>query len=315
MNPTPGTVPSGVLALMGEQFERQRRAEQRCLNLLIAKGFQPVHLPVLEYSEGESASGYRFVDRAGRLIAVRTDFTPLAGRIFAPRLAAGELPLSICYAGEVVRPQGARLRQLPELYQLGFERYGIAGGAAEALEITLALVTLAGVSLESCHVTVGIAGLGEEILAQLLEEPADEELLELLRVKDVESLADTTGARGAPLDALAAAVLGEAPELWAEPLGVASEVGRLKPLLELAGAAGIPATVEVAPRLAGPYYRGAVFALWGRQTHAVLAGGGEYDLEVRGNTVAAAGGSVALGIALEEAGDRGHGTGDRGASQ
>ena len=120
----PAPVPAGVLALVGEAVRRQREAEQRCLDLLTERGFSIVHVPILEYAQGQDNAGYRFVDRTGRLLALRTDFTPAVARVLMPALDSGPWPLSVCYAGEVIRPQPARLRQLPELYQLGFERYG-----------------------------------------------------------------------------------------------------------------------------------------------------------------------------------------------
>jgi len=56
----PSKVPAGVLAMVGETARRQREAENRCLDLLAAEGFQQVHLPVLEFAGDEPGSGYRF---------------------------------------------------------------------------------------------------------------------------------------------------------------------------------------------------------------------------------------------------------------
>lgn len=296
-----GSVPSGVLALAGEPVRRQREAENRCLDLLAREGFQQVVLPILEVAEEAGAAGYRFVDGAGRVLALRTDFTPLAARILARSISPERLPLKVCYAGEVVRPQPTQLRQLPELYQLGFESYGPNGGAVQAMEITLRLARAAGVNVASCHLSVGVAGLAERILAGLLGRPAGGDLVELARVHDVDALIEATGARGARAEALAAALLGEPVGAWADALGVAREAEAVVPLLEIAGRAGVPATVEVAPRLAAAYYRGAVFSLWGRRTRTVVAAGGEYEVEAAAGLIPAVGACLALGIALEEA--------------
>jgi ATP phosphoribosyltransferase regulatory subunit HisZ len=294
------TVPTGVLTLAGEALRRQREAEGRCVELLSGKGFQLIHLPVLEYAHGEPGPGYRFVDRAGHLVALRTDFTPLAARVLAPSLEGGPLPLAVCYAGEVVRPRPARLRQLPELYQLGFERYGVTGEGTQVLSLTLRLLEAAGVVPANCHVTVSLAGMAEEMLAQLLEQPADEELLELLRVRDLDALGEAAALRGQALAALEAALLGEGPERWVDFFGLRQELGRLAPLLAEAHRAGASGGLDVAPRLAGSYYRGVVFSVWGRRTRAVLAAVGEYEVALRDGPLAAAGACLALGVALEE---------------
>jgi ATP phosphoribosyltransferase regulatory subunit len=294
------TIPSGVLALMGEAVRRQRDAEQRCLDLLLADGCQLVLLPVLEYEQDRPGAGYRFVDRSGQVVALRTDFTPLAARVLAPTLASAALPLSVCYSGEVVRPQPHRLRQLPELFQLGFERYGVEAGAAASLALTLRLLGAVGVDPTTCHLTVSVAGLAERILARILGSEPGEELLELVRVHDLDSLQQALGAHGETLDALAAALFGGADGGWADVLGVRRELAAAAPVLAEAAGAGVPASIEVAPRLAGDYYRGAVFSLWGRRTRAVLAGGGDYEVALPSGAVAATGACLSLGVALEE---------------
>jgi len=294
-------IPSGVLALTGAAVRRQRDAERSCLDALVAEGFEPVLLPVLEYEREERGAGYRFVDRSGRVAALRTDFTPLAARMLAPSLATRALPLSICYAGEVVRPRPHRLRQLPELYQLGFERYGVAHGAARSLATTLRLLAVVGVPPAACHVTVGIAGLAERILARLAGGGAGEELVELMRVRDLDALRDVLGAGGETAAALAEALLGGGSEGWPEVLGVRAELAPLAPVLAAAGEAGVRASVDVAPRLAGAYYRGAVFTVWGARSLAVLAGGGDYEVATGSGAVAASGACLTLGVALEEA--------------
>lgn len=294
----PSPVPSGVLALVGEQARRQREVEQRLLDHLLGRGFQLVHLPVLEYVHPERAEGYRFVDLAGRLVGLRTDFTPLAARLLAPSLGAG--PLSVCYAGEVIRPRPARLRQLPELYQLGFETYGVVGGGEDALDLTLGLLALAGVPAADSLVSVSLAGLGERVVRRVTGRPPSPELVELLRARDADAFLDLASLPEAPAWALRAALLGLPPSSWAEELGVAAEVARVATVRKRLAAVGVPSVLDLAPRLAGSYYSGLEFAVWGRATQAVLAGGGEYRVDGDGGVVEAAGGCLYLGVALEE---------------
>jgi ATP phosphoribosyltransferase regulatory subunit len=294
-------IPSGVLALMGDAARRQREAERRCLDVLLAEGFQLVLLPVLEYELDGPGSGYRFVDSSGQVVALRTDFTPLAARMLTPMLAGQPVPLSVCYAGEVVRPQPHRLRQLPELYQLGFERYGVSAGAPSSLALTLRLAQAAGVDVTGCHVAVSVAGLAERILTRLLGGPPDDDLVELLRVRDLDRLREVLGVRGATLNALAAALFDGDDGGWADELGVRDEMAPLADVLVTAARAAVPASIELAPRLTGTYYRGAVFSLWGRRTKAVIAGGGDYQVMLPGGALPATGACLSLGITLEEA--------------
>jgi ATP phosphoribosyltransferase regulatory subunit HisZ len=287
-----------VLALVGEQARRQREIEQRLLDHLLGRGLQLVHLPVLEYAHPERAEGYRFVDRAGRLVGLRTDFTPLAARLLAPCLGAG--PLSVCYSGEVIRPRPVRLRQLPELYQLGFETYGVAGGGEDALDLTLELLALAGVPGADCLVSISLAGLGERVVRRVTGRPPVPELVELLRARDADAFLDLVPQPAAAARAVRAALLGLPADTWADELGVAGEVARVALVCARLAAAGVPSVLDLAPRLAGSYYDGLEFAVWGRATQAVLAGGGEYRVDVVGGAVEAAGGCLYLGVAMEE---------------
>lgn len=294
----PSPVPSGVLALVGDQARRQRETEQRLLDHLMGRGFQLVHLPILEYAHPESAEGYRFVDQAGRLVGLRTDFTPLAARLLAPCLGAG--PLCVCYSGEVIRPRPVRLRQLPELYQLGFETYGLAEGGEDALDLTLELLALAGVPAADSLVSISLAGLGERVVRRVTGRPPLPELVELLRARDADAFLDLAPVSAAAARALRAALLGLPAQAWAEELGVAVEVARVARVRERLEAGGLASVLDLAPRLPGSYYDGLEFAVWGRATQSVLAGGGEYEVDVNGGTRKAAGGCLYLGVTLEE---------------
>lgn len=294
----PSPVPSGVLALVGDQARRQREVEQRLLESLMGRGFQLVHLPVLEFAHSSTTGGYRFVDRSGRLVGLRTDFTPLAARLLAPCLQAG--PLMICYAGEVVRPRPERLRQLAELYQLGFEIYGLAGAGEDALDLTLDLIEMAGVAAGDCLVSLSLAGLAETVVRRVTGRPPRPELVELLRTRDVDGFSDQAPLAAGLGRALRAALLGEPASCWVEELGVSGEIERLTRVQQRLGERGTRSVLDLAPCLAGAYYEGLDFAVWGRRTQAVLAGGGEYRVEVGDGFRPAAGGSLHLGVVLEE---------------
>lgn len=298
---TLGFVPDGVLAMAGDALRRQREAERRCLALLEERGFEPVLLPVLEYDDAARSPGYRFVDPSGRVVALRTDFTPLASRLLAPALERTGGRVSVCYAGEIVRPRPARLRQLPELYQLGFESYGVERGGVEALDLLLALARESGVEVAACHVALGIAGLAEALLSTVLGTPPDAELVALLRARDLDALADACGTPGTALSALERALFEDRDDGWSGELGVAEKVAAAEPLLDACRRAGVPCSLDVASRVVGDYYSGVTFALWGARTHSVVGAGGEYVVATGRGSVPAAGGCLTLSLALEEA--------------
>ena len=129
--------PTGVHALLTDETARRRRIETRFVDHLESAGFAEVVLPIIDYVEPYAAlvdrdstrQSYRFVDREGDLVAIRSDFTPMLARALAPALRAEELPLRLFYRGDVIRCEASRLGSNRELFQIGAELVG--DGSAE----------------------------------------------------------------------------------------------------------------------------------------------------------------------------------------
>ncbi len=124
--------PTGVRPLLAEETSRRRRIEQRFVALLEGDGFAEVALPIIDYSDPYAAlvdartsrQSYRFVDREGDLVTVRSDFTPMLARALAPSLPTESLPLRLFYRGDVIRCEASRLGSNRELFQIGAEIVG-----------------------------------------------------------------------------------------------------------------------------------------------------------------------------------------------
>jgi ATP phosphoribosyltransferase regulatory subunit HisZ len=134
--------PSGVRPLRGLEAAQRRRAEQRIAERLERAAFEEIILPSLDFvrpydgvaSEALLRRSYRFVDRAGDLVWLRSDFTPLAARMLAPRIDPDALPLRIFYRGDVIRCGGTRLGDSGALFQIGAEKIG-GNDVADDIEI------------------------------------------------------------------------------------------------------------------------------------------------------------------------------------
>lgn len=138
--------PTGVRPLLVEETARRRRIESRFVNILEDAGFAEVVLPIIDYvdpyasvlSRDSSRLSYRFVDREGDLVSIRSDFTPMVARALAPTLDESQLPLRIFYRGDVIRCDASRLGVDRELFQIGAEIVG-----DPSLEADLAVMNLA----------------------------------------------------------------------------------------------------------------------------------------------------------------------------
>ena len=141
--------PTGARPLLIEETARRRRIESRFVEILEDRGFAEVVLPIIDFAEpyasvtGRDAArqSYRFVDREGELIAVRSDFTPMVARALAPTLN-GNLPLRVFYRGDVIRCEATRLGANREMFQIGAELIG-DGSAAADVEMLRLVATIA----------------------------------------------------------------------------------------------------------------------------------------------------------------------------
>ena len=138
--------PTGVRPLLIEAAARRKRIEQRFVERLDAAGFSEVILPILDYVDAYAALNgaeanrrtYRFTDRDGDLVALRSDFTPIVARALAPSLDDAALPLRVYYRGDVIRCDRSRLGANREMFQIGAEIIGDASVDCDVEILTIA---------------------------------------------------------------------------------------------------------------------------------------------------------------------------------
>ena len=138
--------PTGARPLLIEETARRRRIESRFVAMLERAGFAEVVLPIIDFAEpydGVTArdaakQSYRFIDREGELVSIRSDFTPMVARALAPAIDETNLPLRVFYRGDVIRCEASRLGTNRELFQIGAEIVGDASVEADLAMLRLA---------------------------------------------------------------------------------------------------------------------------------------------------------------------------------
>jgi len=138
--------PTGARPLLIEETARRRRIESRFVSVLERAGFAEVVLPIIDFAEpyagimGREAAkqSYRFTDREGELVSIRSDFTPMVARALASSLDASQLPLRVFYRGDVIRCDATRLGANREMFQIGAEIIGDASVDADVAMLQLA---------------------------------------------------------------------------------------------------------------------------------------------------------------------------------
>jgi ATP phosphoribosyltransferase len=295
-SPSPN-LPRGVQALLFESAERRRRVEESVVRTLVDGGFRETILPVLDFAspyDGVTAEGderlYRFMDRGGELLALRADFTPMAARVVAPRLAGLPMPVALFYRGDVVRDEPSGLGRPREFAQVGAELYGDASFEADLRMLRTLLAAAAEVPAGRLCLTLGWAGLLPAILSAIApglvnrKRSTLEEALADARTRRVGRLAERLRAGGADrpqAEEVASALLsGFDPASPLFDLPVLAEAARS--LSAVARAArevrpGLEVVVDLAGTPETPYYTGLTFTLDAKGGGGPLGGGGRYD--------------------------------------
>lgn len=279
--------PTGVRPLLVEEASRRRRIESRFVSLLEREGFEEVLLPIIDYVEpyatlvdrDTTRQSYRFVDREGELVAIRSDFTPMVARALAPTITSTDLPLRVFYRGDVIRVQATRLGVNREIFQIGAEVIG--DGSAEADIDALRLAA-------SCLADFGIRPLvvyNDVSIAQTLIDSATPSGAEVVR-------SALLSKRTSELDAIRGAMDPAAFDLVARLASGAATLDDVAAWPPCAAAAERLRTIEKGLRDvdtgefllhlddidgAAAYYSGMRFRMYGHDSRTRLAQGGRYD--------------------------------------
>lgn len=210
-------VPPGSQDLLAADVQRRRHVQRAWFQLAEARGYQEVIPPTFEYEEVFTRAGtklaselIRFVDRDGRLVALRADFTSAIARMASTRLRGAEPPLRLSYAGKVYRQRPEGGGHARETFQAGAELLGSAGPDADVEILRLALEMLRALRVREFQINLGDIRFVRPLLAGLEPDEGDA-LRTAIDRRDRAALARAARRPGAP--AAVARALAELPEL------------------------------------------------------------------------------------------------------
>jgi len=272
-------------------------------------GYPPIDTPALEYAEillGKIDAAaeitrqvYRFTDHGGRDVALRFDLTVPFARFAAQHVGKLGTPFKRYHIGPVWRGENTQAGRYREFYQCDFD---IIGTTANAADIEIALVIhdlMTALAFERFEIRINnrlllngvlaALGLSEKAAAVLramdklgklgpdavrAELTADALGLSVEQVGQVLSLAAGGGSNLAILDRLER-------DFAASP-GVADGVARVRELLGVAQAAGVPAErLRVDPGICRglDYYTGTIYETYLLDLPRIgsVCSGGRYD--------------------------------------
>jgi ATP phosphoribosyltransferase regulatory subunit len=134
-------------------------------------GYAPVSSPMLEYMEVFDGIGstppkqmYRFIDRDGDILTLRSDMTPSIARIAATNYTLADAPLRFFYTENAFRCHESYKGKAGEFTESGVELIGAGGPDADAEVIALAVKALLAAGLSTFRVYMGHARFFKQVL-------------------------------------------------------------------------------------------------------------------------------------------------------
>jgi ATP phosphoribosyltransferase regulatory subunit len=282
-------VPRGFRDILPTEARELHAIERTLLGAFADYGYVPLEPPAVEFASGaitvDERRMVRFLDRDGRLLALRPDVTTAVARVVAQRYRTADAPLRFSYFTAVFREEALMRGSEREYDQAGIELVGQAGPLADCEVVALLADALARCGLISAEIDVGHAGyLGgfvEELPAAVRDDFAaaarEGDLVRAL------GLARGAGLAAKRVTALERGFRHSGPDVAAAradaPKGSQKALDELDALVPLFEAAGIGAAVRFdlgfVPAL--PYYSGVVFQVTAPGLGFPVAAGGRYD--------------------------------------
>lgn len=283
----------GTELVFGPQAARRRQVSDTIARVSRGWGFTDIILPsfddrrTFEGADAAEADLYRFMDREGRWLTLRADFTLIAAKALAIELRREPRVIRASYEGRVFRFQSSGHGARVEQSQRGLEWVNARGLIFDAAALCIASECLTELGLKDATIVVGHAGFVASALGD--KGKSDRALLEAIDHKNAARIKELAHRRG--LDAERATLLAELPNLCGGPEVIArarqiapmqaarqalDELEKLAQMLREAGAPFAPLFDLGEVRQFG-YYSGVMFKVYHRHVGEDLGGGGRYD--------------------------------------
>lgn len=179
--------PEGVRDIYGDEYAKKLTVEEKIHKVFSGYGYQDIQTPTFEYFDvfskeiGTTPSKdlYKFFDKEGNTLVLRSDFTPSIARCAAKYFIEENRPLRFCYQGNAFSNTSELQGKLKEVTQMGSELIGDDSVEADAEMAAMMIEALRSTGLSDFQVSIGQveyykgiceeAGLSDEVELELRE--------------------------------------------------------------------------------------------------------------------------------------------------
>ncbi len=315
--------PQGTEGFFLEEAYRHRQLLRMTEDHFSSWGYLPVLTPVFDYFEtyrpllnsGQIERSYRFPDREGELLMLRSDITLFLAKQMGITLDKAPLPRRVYYADSILRHQEDEDISSDEFFQSGAELIGLPGRDGDMEILILLHSLLSAMELSEWRMHIGSRSILDSVLAGRADSIEAGRLLELRDKEALEDLFRNAGLPNAEARVRLLLFLGTVEEFNAAGDVLAADciagdssanpediilkaVSDLKSLTtDLTGSAGSDhIRVDLSEHGGQPYYTGFTVKAYAEGSSTAIASGGRYDdlLGSFGKDVPAAGFSLLM---------------------
>lgn len=291
--------PEGVRDIYNSECAKKFVLQDNLHDLLKKYGYHAIQTPTFEFFDifgkeiGTTPSKdlYKFFDREGNTLVLRSDITPSIARCAAKYYGEETFPVRLCYMGNTFINNTSYQGRLKESTQLGAELIGDNSVDADAEIIALVVSALKTAGLQEFQIGIGHVGFFKGLVeAARLQEETEAELIELLSNKNffgVEELMDSLCLSEdlkelfSMLGSLSMSedMLNRAKKLATAYPVVLEALERLELLLQVLSCYGVEKYVSLEPGMISTYhyYTGIIFAGYTFGSGEPIVKGGRYD--------------------------------------
>lgn len=166
--------PEGVRDIYGKEYATKLFVETKLHDMIEKYGYEDIQTPSFEFFDifskdiGTTPSKdlYKFFDKDGETIVLRSDFTPSIARCAAKYFMEEKGPIRFCYMGNTFSSTSSLQGKLSEVTQIGAELINDDSVQADAEMLSMVVESLKNTGLEKFQLSIGhvdfFRGLCEE---------------------------------------------------------------------------------------------------------------------------------------------------------
>ena len=184
---------AGVRDIFGDEYERKSILMEKLSSLFGLYGYKHIQTPSIEFypvfdkDKGtiHSSQLYKIIDKEGHTLVLRPDFTPSIARAVSMYFSDEELPLRLCYQGNVFLNNANYRGRLNESTEMGVELINYDAPEADAELIALSVEIMKAAGIQDFQISIGNVGVFNAIAAEAgIDEETVSEIRHLLSVRN-----------------------------------------------------------------------------------------------------------------------------------